>query len=30
MVFDNDSEIDGIKLEDYAKYTGKNSFRIAF
>ena len=28
MVFDNNSDIDGIKLEDYAQYTGKNSFGL--
>ena len=26
MVFDKDSDIDGVKLDDYAKYTGKNQF----
>lgn len=28
MTFDQDSEIDGIKLGDYAKYTGKNSLGL--
>lgn len=26
MVFDKDSEIDGVKLDDYSKYVGKNQF----
>ena len=28
MVFDKESEIDGIKIDDYVKYTGKNSMGL--